>query len=249
MKFVWKDKVITSKELGFLGAVLGLTLIVVAGILHYIGEPFTFSSHWISNLGVGPNGSGFIFSTGLIIAGSLFLPLIYEFPKWLPNKRWISQLTVAFATISMVNLFMVAIFDMDNFWKIHVITASLFFLTAAIFTLLSTFAMMVNNKGSIQQYGITIILFVLIIVFIPIYTEVSEKWYLKHNLEGNFQDWLLLLNTMETELGPVRQIEWIACIVVFIWLIQSSVHCLKNMDTEDEEKWILKKKKNDSEED
>ncbi|MHA1489798.1 MAG: DUF998 domain-containing protein [Promethearchaeota archaeon] len=115
----------------FLGVSISIISIVVAYFLYVSVDPtFSVFSNWISDLGGGPNGAGLVFNSGMIITS--FIMLFFQIYlnrnlQVIYRKTKILKLAIISGYISLIGLFFVGIFPLNQFQVLHGIAADLFF--------------------------------------------------------------------------------------------------------------------------
>ncbi len=143
---------------GLLATAFGASMILIACILHSLAGPFNIFTHWISNLGVGPFGSNYVFNIGLFIEGFAYIPFFLSFVKFLWVKKGEklalvrnigTSIGLVFAFLALLGLILVTIFPM----YLHLIYghgagALIFFSSASIFSVIFTLSIIINKKWS-----------------------------------------------------------------------------------------------------
>ncbi len=143
-------------------AVIESTSILIAAILFYILEEFTFFTHYISNLGGAytnsgtySNGYAIVFSIGLIlsaICASIFIiylnRMLQSGNKDTPGMVKVSLLL---SIISIIGIVLVALFDMKNAIGIHTIGALMFFVGGMFMILSLSITFYFNTEFSKTQ--------------------------------------------------------------------------------------------------
>ncbi len=120
---------------GFFGLIAALILIIsiaVAYVLYISVDPnFSIFSHWISDLGGGPNRSDFVFNSGMITVSFVMLFFQISLNRYLQkrNKRAIKTIKLAYISgiISSIGFFFVGVFPLSRFQILHGIAADLIF--------------------------------------------------------------------------------------------------------------------------
>ena len=143
---------------GLIATGFGAGMILVACLLHSLAGPFNIFTHWISNLGVGPLGSNYVFNIGLFITGFLYIPFFLSFVRflWLEKGEKLALLRnigtflgIAFAFLALLGLILVAIFPMYmHLIYGHGLGAILFFGSATVFSGIFTLSIIINKKWS-----------------------------------------------------------------------------------------------------
>ncbi|NHI90885.1 MAG: hypothetical protein EAX96_00195 [Candidatus Lokiarchaeota archaeon] len=161
---------------GIAAALIGTIMIIIAVILHSTAGPFNMFTHWISNLGIGPNGSMAVFNIGLIITVFAFTPFIIFMinfawseieGKYIFVKKLLVIVTLIFAFLTLLGLFLVALFPM---WPetiiMHFIGAMMFFLGSMFWTISMTVTLLLFREISIVQIAVTIGVVIVCSIFI-----------------------------------------------------------------------------------
>ncbi len=114
-----------------LGVLISIISISTAFVLYTSGDSsFTIYSHWISDLGYGPNGADVVFNSGMIITSLIMLFFQIYLNRNLQTiygKTKILKLAIISGYISLIGLFFVGIFPLNQFQVLHGIAADLFF--------------------------------------------------------------------------------------------------------------------------
>ncbi|MBD3193536.1 MAG: hypothetical protein GF317_00670 [Candidatus Lokiarchaeota archaeon] len=121
---------IPGYHFGFIGAIFGAISLILAYFLHITADPsYTIYTHFISHLGIGPNGSSLSFSIGLpLMSIFIYFYHIYEMRrlKYLRSIRNLFNLVVFGASLSLLGGIIAGIFSITNF--LHIIGAIFYFL-------------------------------------------------------------------------------------------------------------------------
>jgi hypothetical membrane protein len=114
-----------------IGAFIGFLSAIVAIILYILADPtFSFLTHWVSHLGVGPNGSNVVFNGGMIYSGIICWVYTLYLSGYLHKKGAINFLiliSLACGVILGVGLLLIGIFPLEIIFGMHNIAAGLFF--------------------------------------------------------------------------------------------------------------------------
>ncbi|MBN1801291.1 MAG: DUF998 domain-containing protein [Candidatus Lokiarchaeota archaeon] len=165
---------ITSVCTMFLSVFLALFLYII------VDPSYSIFTHWISNLGIGPNGSQLIFNNGLMLVSvMMFLYLISEMRN-LKNKGTSRLFLVLMTTSSLtlsIGLFMIGIWPM-NLLELHCMAATFyffgFFSLTAIYSIIVLVNKNIENKRAIismvTAFNHIIYYFVPMIVKLPLGT-------------------------------------------------------------------------------
>ena len=114
-----------------IGALIGFLTAITSIILYILADPtFSFLTHWVSHLGVGPNGSDIVFNGGMIYSGIISWIYSLYLAGYLHKKGAFKILTVislGCGTILGIGLFMLGIFPLELIFGLHNVAAGLFF--------------------------------------------------------------------------------------------------------------------------
>ena len=92
---------------------------------------FSFITHYLSDIGAGPNGVGLVFSIGMILTSAVTIFFFLHLSTYLINKKGNKNfIIIAFVSglISSIGTFFVGIFPINIYLDLHNLSASLFFL-------------------------------------------------------------------------------------------------------------------------
>ncbi len=115
-----------------IGVAIAIISISLAFVLYMsVDSSFTIYSHWISNLGAGPNNSNVVFNSGMMVT-SLFTLLFLTFSFRNLQQKGVNKelLKISFIAglISSIGLFFVGVFPMDSARTMHGVAASTYFI-------------------------------------------------------------------------------------------------------------------------
>ena len=100
-------------------------------ILYNLGESsFSVFTHYLSHLGIGPNGSNIIFNVGSMVSGVVMVFFFLNLSVFLIKKkvlRILVNLSFIFGFISSVGIFMMGLFPSDVSQYLHNFGAEFFF--------------------------------------------------------------------------------------------------------------------------
>ena len=207
------------------GSIFATLVVIVSSICHYVVEPFNYMTHWVSSMGVGPNGSDVVMNGGLFITGILYLAmacvLTCRFQREAHSKgaKVVLILGILSAIISCVGIWLLTIWNMEANFVIHNIGAFMFFIGTPIFTSLMTTGFFIIGKGSKMQVIVSTIL-VLLFISLPIFMMIGAA------LENIAMD--EVLGSMGPGLGLARLVEWMAVLGFFVWILQTGLHIVRN---------------------
>ncbi|MFX0011658.1 MAG: DUF998 domain-containing protein [Candidatus Hermodarchaeota archaeon] len=183
--------IVISAFIGFLSA-------IVAIILYLLADPtFSFLTHWVSHLGVGPNGAGFVFNGGMIYSGIICWVYTLYLSGYLHKKGGMSFLiliSLVCGVILGVGLLLLGIFPLEIIFGMHNIAAGLFFyggLFSSIFYGITTyFTPSISKFQSIVGFLVaTIFLSYLIILSLPV--SISFKMAAEWSVFFAIPTWIL----------------------------------------------------------
>jgi hypothetical protein len=216
------DKV-PGSYFGLASGLLSLLILVLATLLHSITEPITPFSHFISSLGVGPNGARLVFSIGIPLSGAIAIPYFVYLSRFLWSKNseegGARQNIVALAGLiaaiaSVVGLFILCIFDLSHDkLSLHAVGSAIFFSGAVGAVVLYTITTVMASKGSRPQVamGVAVIVICLLMAGSAALSDASAESL--------------------TETGPehkwARFFQWLSVITIDAWLIVMSLHTLR----------------------
>ncbi len=219
-----------SAALGIFGGLQGVFVIALSSILHYMIQPFTFASHWVSNMGIGPNGSAFVFNYGLMISASLMGMFIIALTVklWGYQKKGVKSMALiggANGMAAVIGIFILTINPMNGNIILHAIGAYMYFTNSIIFFVFATLAMHYAGFGKKLHEITTVILLVINITNIPV-QFIAIKFSLYPDLaasELTFAQFASILGSMDPALGLVRIFEWMSLIGFFVWVIGTGI--------------------------
>ena len=223
-------KIIPAEFFALASGIIGTLTFIISFILYSLGEPINFFTHYISNLGVGPHGSGIVFGIGMGTTIILILPFLYALKLWLWSESKITNAifisSFILGIISFTSFIIVLFYDMENAAVIHDISAAIFFFTTVSMTLFLTIVMELEGKISTIQWVCTTNLLVLSIIFLPWY--IRTIFYMYPLMDLSFDDWVIMMGSLDPKMDGVRYFEWIGVIFTIIWVIQTGFHYRRN---------------------
>jgi hypothetical membrane protein len=199
-------KKISGKIFGFSSSCIILFSILISIVLNSLSDnSYSVLTHWISQLGVGFNGSNLVFNIGLQIGSGLIIIFhIYESLEL--RKKGIKQIFLIpllfSALIYSVGAYFVGLFPMNM--KIHGIAAAIYFNGCLFHYLIYGYIMVCNVKGfSKFQMILTILIIQLFMVYIisQLYTTFTNAY------------WFGISNHI---------LEWLACFMHFVFIFTST---------------------------
>jgi len=175
---------------------------------------------------VGSHGSGIVFGIGMTFTFILMIPFIYALKLWLWSDSKITNVifigSLSFGIISFASFIIVLFYDMENALMIHDISASVFFISTVLTALLLTITMELEGKISTIQWVCTTNLVVIAIIFLPWYFRTIFYMYPLEQM--TFEDWVIMMGSLDPKMDGVRYFEWIGAIFAIIWIIQTGFH-------------------------
>jgi hypothetical membrane protein len=204
---------IFSKPYLILLVIFTPSLTVAISTLLYITIDPTFSilTHYLSDIGAGPNGAGLIFNAGMILSSFIMVAFYIHLSLIILKKggyKFLVLISFICGIISSLGIFLIAIFPVNVNQEIHNFTATFFFMggwAAAIFITLTEF--LTPNFSRIQAFsGIVVIgFFVLFIVFNALhYFNPNDGW---------------------SEISHIT--EWILFIGLILWVVEHGIFTFK----------------------
>ena len=206
------------------GSIYALLVIFVATSLHYIATPITPFSHWVSNLGIGPNGSSFVFNYGLMGTAVLyFVMVLYMGGKFHGVSKIADRLLIASTILGItgvVGIFILTNNVMGPGADLHVLGAYMFFVCTPIFTTMSTWILNLTNAGGPRNQKIMTYFYLIIsIMMLPAIFITSALFNLNSHT---------MLASADPAFAIVRVIEWMSVLSFFGWIFQTGLHFLHN---------------------
>jgi len=235
-------KKIPGSYWGIIGGIFGLTVFLIASILHSLTEPISFFTHWVSHLGWGPNGSEHIFRIGIIMLGCFVTPYMIFLTRFLWSdkgeehakiKNLIIICGIITALFAITGLFMVSIFGniAQPEFILHLMGAMIYFVMSGFFMIFYTLSMIISKKWNKIQIIITIInlafFFGLIITAIPVFSEIANPTFI-----STFQSWtgaerVAYLTSIIPQTAWLTFFEWTFVISTCSWFIIWGISTLK----------------------
>lgn len=213
---------------GIAGGLLGLIEIFIAVILHSLTEPITFFSHFVSNLGVGPNGSAQFWNIFSFLCAWVLIPFMPYISKILllepiSKKNQINNIIVKIAFwISMVSglgLMILSAFNMSAATiRIHAVGAGMFFIGDLIFMFLYTTSMYLNGKKEIILYvmeSLIMIFFIGMLISMMIVASNADMNIFSLSTE----EILEFISNMSDDFQWIRFFEWLVTLTMLVWFV------------------------------
>jgi len=220
------DNFLDKYKGGYFGILTGVVMIymltVGTWIYHFMEAPVTIGSIWVSNFGAAKNGAQFIFIAGMLLTILFAIPIFFDLIRLMvpgnENQKSFFILPIACGIGTILGGLLLTIFNMRDYPLYHALSATLFFISAALMVFWFSVLMLFNKKFSkIQAFvGLTagLMFLIFLVQFIPelmtngfnIVTIVAE---LDPALYTNLKIW-----------------EWIALIALLIWFMETGVYLL-----------------------
>jgi len=181
-----------------IGALIGFLTAIAAIILYILADPtFSFMTHWVSHLGVGPNGSSNVFNGGMVYSGIISWIYSLYLADYLHKKGALKILIVVSlgcGIILGIGLLLIGIFPLELIFGMHNIAAGLFFYGGMFSCILYGITAYLTPNVSKLQYIIgfsiaTIFLVYIIINSLPI--SVSLKMAAEWSVFFAIPTWIL----------------------------------------------------------
>ncbi|MBN1800877.1 MAG: DUF998 domain-containing protein [Candidatus Lokiarchaeota archaeon] len=204
-------RVVPGYLLGIIGVFVASISILAAFLLYMTVDPsFTPFTHWISHLGIGPNGSNIVFNIGISVS-SVFLFLFYlhhikEFRKLGANKTITDCLLVS-VIATCAGLIFIAIFPY-NITLLHGIAANVFFL---------------GGLNSCLLYSVLIIITPKVSKLHAIVGFVSAALFIFHILNSVITSFTIKLQTKEFDAELTKFSEWLALFAILLLIVENIV--------------------------
>jgi hypothetical protein len=196
----------------FIGSIYAMCVMAIGSLLYYlIHEPFTPSSHWFSNLGVGP--TAWTFNQGLqgtaLFYSAMVIFITARFIHGKISSRIITLGAAICGIVAIVGIWILTTNNMVDSRPLHDIGAYMYFISTPFFTTMIT-AVMALEKGASKRLWITTLsLTFTSIMMAPLMTIIA----------GNIgMDPSLVLGSMDPRFGLVRIFEWVSVFTFFLWI-------------------------------
>ena len=204
-----------------LTAIAGGLTVMISSILYYIGEPFTFSSHWISHLGAGPNGSGLVFTIGFIITSIFAVPFLIYLNLYMRegmegHKLLMAESFIA-SMIAIAGLIVNAIWNMGDDPYLHITGSTTFFFGGFFMVVFYCIWMFLSSKIPTKQAAVGLIVACIFAAFLISFLPTFGT-----------EDLFILLTSTDPIAGVTRFIEWIVFFAIIAWFFEMGIYTLKN---------------------
>jgi len=169
------------------GALIGFLTATAAILLYISGDPtFSFFTHWVSHLGVGPNGSDIVFNGGMVYSGIISWIYSLYLARYLHKNGALKILIIislGCGIILGIGLLLLGIFPLELIFGIHNVAAGLFFyggmFSCIIYGITAYFTPSISKLHSIIGFMIaTVFLSYIIINSLPfnISFKMAAEW-------------------------------------------------------------------------
>ncbi len=194
-----------------IGALIGFLTAISAIILYVLADPtFSFLTHWISHLGVGPNGSDIVFNGGMIYSGIISWIYSLYLAEYLHKKgafKLLILVSLGCGIILGVGLLMLGIFPLELNFGIHNVAAGLFFY---------------GGMFSCIVYGITVYLTPGISKLQSIIGFLIASIFLAY----------IIINTLPLHVSFKMAAEWAVFFAIPTWILSQGILVLRSNYTE-----------------
>jgi len=170
-------------------------LSILISIIFYIinDASFSFVTHYLSDVGAGPNGVGLVFSVGMMLTSAVMIFFFLHLSTYLINKKGNKKfIIIAFVSglISAIGTFFVGVFPINIYLDLHNLSASLFFLGGMAYCLFFAISELTTPGISKHQAlsGFVVCFFFFLFIF---YSSIN---YYDHELcviESYISEWIL----------------------------------------------------------
>ncbi len=180
------------------GALIGFLTAITAILLYISADPtFSFLTHWVSHLGVGPNGSDIVFNGGMVYSGIISWIYSLYLARYLHKNGALKILIIislGCGIILGIGLLLLGIFPLELIFGIHNVAAGLFFyggmFSCIIYGITAYFTPSISKLHSIIGFMIaTVFLSYIIINSLPI--NISFKMAAEWSVFFAIPTWIL----------------------------------------------------------
>ncbi|MFX1288260.1 MAG: DUF998 domain-containing protein [Promethearchaeota archaeon] len=181
-----------------IGALIGFLTAIAAIILYVLADPtFSFITHWVSHLGVGPNGSSIVFNGGMVYSGIISWIYSLYFAGYLHKKGALKILIIVSSGCGIIlgiGLLLIGIFPLELIFGIHNIAAGLFFyggmFSCILYGITAYLTPSVSKLQSIIGFSIAMI-FLLYIIINSLPISISFKMVAEWSVFFAIPTWIL----------------------------------------------------------
>ncbi len=222
---------IAPEYFGIAGGLMSLLTFIVSTILYSLGDPFSIFTVYVSNISIGPHGSGIVFGIGMSFSVLLMIPFVVGLFRWLWSTKFYGNLFLSLGVLTGIcaygSFVVLLFFDMETAAMVHDLGSAGFFSFSFLMSLFLTISMELNDKASKRQWAFTSTLLTTAIIFFPwyIYTISSLMFPFR---KMAFDDWVLMMTSLDPKMDGVRYFEWMGVIFAIAWLIQTGFHYHKS---------------------
>lgn len=242
MRFIYQKRMpffdrVPGGYFALIGAIIFLMMLIISISLHSLTDSVDWRRHFVSNMGIGPNGANIAFSVGTFFQALLLYPLIIHAGQqlWMnptqPKARLNNILLMLAFCISMVSipgLMMVAFFSMAPTTIIpHAIGASLFFFGTILYGGAFWLSMEIQKKSTFIMRLLSITVIGFFIAFMGacgmIIVQYPEEYQLFMASPMDYT-YRILGDTTDTKLEYIRIFEWLFILAMVGWCLYLSVY-------------------------
>lgn len=184
----------------FLGVGVLLTCITIAVFLYSsVDSRFSISRYWISDLGIGPNGSWIVFRFGVIFSCICFIFFFLYLTRYLQNKgsnKALTWLCFLIGVISSIGgVISQSLYPKTPDVGIHEVYAGIFFIGAFLYCIFYGIAELMNSEVPRIQALSGFIAGIFFVVFLALYAPTLSNP--GQNIEmARFAQWMALFSLM-----------------------------------------------------
>ena len=190
-----------------IGALIGFLTAITAIILYALADPsFGFLTHWVSHLGIGPNGSDIVFNGGMVYSGIISWIYSLYLAGYLHKKgafKILVVISLGCGIILGIGLLMLGIFPLKLIFGIHNVAAGLFFY---------------GGMFSCIVYGITAYLTPGISKLQSIIGFMIASIFLAY----------IVINTLPLHVSFKMAAEWSVFFAIPTWILSQGIHVLRS---------------------
>ncbi|MHA1507664.1 MAG: DUF998 domain-containing protein [Promethearchaeota archaeon] len=158
---------------------------------------FSVFTHYLSHLGIGPNGSNIVFNAGSIIAGIVMMFFFFNLSVFLIKKevpRILVSLSCIAGFISSLGNILIGLFPSDGSQALHNVVASFFFLGGLAYCIL--YGISEWNAKDISKLQ-ALSGFVVAFFFVVFVSLTYLSFYIPELLRlSHFSEWILFILLM-----------------------------------------------------
>jgi hypothetical membrane protein len=163
-------------------------------LLYILGDPsFSVFTHYLSHLGIGPNGSDIVFNLGSMLSGIVMVFFFLNLSVFLIKKevpKILVNLSLVFGLISSLGNFLIGFFPGDGSQDLHNFVASLFFLGGLAYCILYGISELKGKGISKLQAlsGFVVAFFFVVFIFFTTLSYFNPELALELS---HFLEWIL----------------------------------------------------------